>query len=175
MEILDDLPFIEIAYIRKSHGYRGHLRLDIDDNWLEDLKEQSFVFLEIDGYKVPFEIEELDDRKDVLVKLKTIDNPEELKKYPNKRLYLPTRDVKHGQVKLNKKNELSDLIGMHIHDLELGDLGPIVRVDQYPQQEMAILMNETGDEILIPLHPKLIEHIDQDQRVIKMDLPEGLV
>ncbi len=175
MEILDDLPFVEIGHIRKSHGYRGHARVYVDDIWLEDFVEQKFVFLEIDGYKVPFAIEEINDKKDLIIKLATIDSSENLVRYSQKKLFLLERDIIHAKGNLTEAEEKSDLIGMHIIDKVLGDLGPISRIDEYPQQEMAILHKQDGTEVLIPLHEQLITSIDQKERKIYMDLPEGLV
>jgi len=64
-------------------------------------------------------------------------------------------------------------VGLHIEDITHGDLGPIVRIDAYPQQEMAIIIKD-GTEILIPLHEQLMKSIDLDKKVVLMDLPEGL-
>ena len=139
MEILDDLPFIEIGHIRRSHGYKGHMRVFVDEIWQEDLYAQRFIFLEIDGYKVPFEITEISDHKDLVIKLSTIESSEELRQYSQKKLYLLEKDIVHGKAKLSQTGEKSLLIGMHIYDETLGDLGPIIRIDEYPQQKMAIL------------------------------------
>ena len=85
------------------------------------------------------------------------------------------RDIAHAKSALDKSDEKSELIGMHIHDDTLGDLGPIIRIDEYPQQEMAILEKEDGTEVLIPLHEQMISSISQEEGKIFMDLPEGLV
>lgn len=175
MEILDDLPFVEIGHIRKSHGYKGHMRVFVDDVWQEDFYAQRFVFLEIDGYKVPFEITEVSDHKDLVIKLDTIESSEELRPYNQKKLYLLEKDIVHGKAKLSQADEKSQLIGMHIYDETLGDLGPIIRIDEYPQQEMAILQKEDGTEVLIPLHEQMITSISKEDGMVYMDLPEGLV
>ena len=175
MEILDDLPFVEIGHIRRSHGYKGHARVYVDEIWEEDFLAQRFVFLEIDGYKVPFDIEEIKNQKDLILKLSTIDSSEALSKYSQKKLYVLERNIAHAKSALDKSDEKSELIGMHIHDDTLGDLGPIIRIDEYPQQEMAILEKEDGTEVLIPLHEQMISSISQEEGKIFMDLPEGLV
>jgi len=175
METLDDEKYIEIGYIRKGHGYKGHARFIIFDDWLQDFMDQSFVFLQIDGYKVPFYIEERHNNKDLIVKLEHIDSVEALKKYHRYPLYLLEKDIKHASQQLENQTHLSSLIAKHIHDLTLGDLGPIIRIDEYPQQEMAVIKSKDNKEVLIPLHPQLIVEIDEEGGIIKMDLPEGLV
>lgn len=175
MEILNDLDFTEIGQIRKSHGYKGHLKIFAEEHWLEDLAQQAFIFLEIDGYKVPFEIEEVELEKDLMLKLARIDSPEELTPYRQKKIYLLTRDIKIAKSIVENQQEVSKLIGMHIHDATLGDLGPIIRIDEYPQQEMAIIKSSEGREILIPLHEQLITSVSAEEEKIYMDLPEGLI
>jgi len=174
MQILDDLPFTEIGYIRKSHGYKGHMRMHIEDQWLDDFLSQAFLFLEIDGYKVPYEIEEINDQKDLIIKLWSIENPEELKTYRDRRVFLLTSDLTKAEQAGADSQNLSRFISYHIHDLSLGDLGAIVRVDSYPQQEMAILQIDDKD-VLIPLHEDLITSVNDTDQILHMDLPEGLV
>jgi 16S rRNA processing protein RimM len=43
-----------------------------------------------------------------------------------------------------------------------------------PQQEIAVVVYQ-NKEVLIPLNEKLIVSIDEDKKVILMDLPEGLL
>ncbi len=175
MTSLDDEPFVEVGYIRKGHGYKGHARVVIFDDWVADFNKQAFIFLQIDGYKVPYYIEERQSGKDLIVKLEHIDSVEALKKYHRYPLYLLEKDIQYGAQQLESKTQLSSLISKHIHDATLGDLGPIIRIDEYPQQEMAILKRKDGAEILIPLHPELISGIDEEKGIVRMDLPEGLI
>ena len=175
MTSLDDEPFIEVGYIRKGHGYKGHARVVIFDDWVKDFSKQDFVFLQIDGYKVPYYIEERQSAKDIIIKLEHIDSVEALKKYHRYPLFLLEKDIQHGTEQLENQSQRSSLISMHIQDATLGDLGPIIRIDEYPQQEMAIIKGKDDAEVLIPLHPQLISEIDEEKGILKMDLPEGLI
>ena len=172
---LDDQPFVEVGYIRKGHGYKGHARVAIFDDWVEDFNKQEFVFLQIDGYKVPFYIEERQHTKELIIKLEHINSVEALKKYHRTPLFLLEQDIQHATQQLESQSQLSSLISKHILDATLGDLGPIIRIDEYPQQEMAIIKGKDGNEVLIPLHPQLITEIDEEKGIVRMDLPEGLV
>ncbi len=56
----------------------------------------------------------------------------------------------------------------------VGDLGPIIRIEEYPQQEIAVcIFNEK--EVMIPLNPDFIESIDDVQKSILVSLPDGLI
>lgn len=167
--------FVEIGYIRKGHGYKGHARVVVFEQWEDDLKEQNFVFIEIDGYKVPFAIEERQVYKDLVLKFEQINSVEALKQYHKRPIYLLKKDIQHAQDFMLKKTNVSQLIGLHIHDKTLGDIGEIIRIDEYPQQEMAVILSAAKKEVLIPLHDSLIIDTQYDIGVINMDLPEGLV
>ena len=164
--------FTEIGLIRRSHGYKGHAKLSIADSYIEDLKKQEFVFIEIDGYKVPFRIEELNDEKDLIIKLKGCESSEAISKYQLLTLHLLTRDI--SLVEEHPLTRPHALVDMHIHDINEGNIGQIIRVDEYPQQLMAIILIDQK-EVMIPLHKTLIKEISHDDQIIKMDLPEGLI
>jgi len=151
--MLDLEEFVEIGYIRKGHGYKGHARIVIFEEWLKDLQEQDFIFVEIDGYKVPFYIEERSDQKGPIIKLEHIDSSEELTMYVKRQLFLLKKDIRHAAEIIESKGQKAELVGYQIHDKMLGNIGVILRIDEYPQQEMGVIEGPNNQEILIPLHP----------------------
>lgn len=165
--------FTEIGLIRRSHGYKGHAKLSIIEGFIEDLKRQEFIFVEIDGYKVPFRIEELSDERDVIIKLKGCDSSEDMGKYQLLSLHLLSSDITIVDEQPLTKPHI--LINMIIHDINNGIVGEIIRVEEYPQQLMAIVLDQDDQELLIPLHESLIKEISHETKMIKMDLPEGLI
>ena len=70
--------------------------------------------------------------------------------------------------------EYEHLIGFLILDQTIGEVGPIDEVLEMPQQEMAFLKFK-GREVLIPLNEELIVSVDEKNRTVLMDLPEGLL
>ncbi len=166
--------YTTVGIIRRSHGYKGHGKITIDDSYLEDFKKQKFVFIEIDGYKVPFRIEEISEDRDIIIKLAGCDSSEEMSRYQLNALYLLSEDVEvDDNEPLSQPNKL---ISMVIIDQSVGVvIGNIIRVDDYPQQKMAIILDENGKEVLIPLHDSLIDSISIEEQTIYMNLPEGLL
>jgi 16S rRNA processing protein RimM len=61
-----------------------------------------------------------------------------------------------------------------ISDEGSGLIFKVIRVEEYPQQLMAIVMHD-NKEILLPLTDQLITSIDRTKRVIEMTIPEGLL
>ncbi len=52
-------------------------------------------------------------------------------------------------------------------------VGVIDRVEEYPQQLMAVVRHPEKGELLIPLHEELIHSVEADK--IIMNLPDGLI
>jgi 16S rRNA processing protein RimM len=64
--------------------------------------------------------------------------------------------------------------GFMIVDESLGELGVVKAIEEFPQQEMAIIMYHEN-EVLIPLNEFIIVNIDENKKVIQVNLPEGLL
>ena len=165
--------FINIGVIRRSHGYKGHAKVSIDDVYLDDLKRQKFIFLEIDGYKVPFKIEEFKDERDQILKFKGCSSSEDISKYQLHSLFLLKEDITVDEKTSDYMS--SQLVGYELHDINMGNIGRVVRIDEYPQQLMAIVQDSNKVESMIPLHEKLIIETSEELKIITMDLPDGLV
>ena len=89
--MLHQQDFVEIGFIRKAHGHQGAAKIAIEDLFHDDLSSQNFIFMEIQGYKVPFRIENLSYTHDLIIKLARISSPEELGKYHLAKLPSPSR------------------------------------------------------------------------------------
>ena len=167
--------FVEIGVIRKAHGFKGHIKTFIEDRYLLDLTDQNFVFLEIDGYKVPFEIESLTDKKNLILKLKYIDSVESVIPHRQRPFFLLKNDVVHAKSYVDNLSHLKHYEKMEIWDTQLGFIGIIDRIEEYPQQLMAFIVREAKPDLLIPLNDVWINKTDHKANRIEMDLPDGLI
>ena len=59
-------------------------------------------------------------------------------------------------------------------DEKMGEIGPITRVDDY-SGNIVLTVNFKGEEILIPFNEELVVEMDEKSRMIKLNLPEGLL
>jgi 16S rRNA processing protein RimM len=81
---------------------------------------------------------------------------------------------KKGKKKSADSFSAHELMDYRIVDTTFGDLGPIIRVEDFPQQEIAICIVKEK-EIMIPLNAEFIDSIDDEQKLVSVTLPEGLV
>lgn len=162
--------YTQIGQLKKPFGVKGFLKVDIEGQYLAVFSELEVLFIPEHGSPVPFFVETIKEDKGLLLKLEDVDSPEMAKKLSN----LP---VLANSDHLPKKGDLTldaTLIGFELHDEEMGGIGTIIAIEEYPQQLMAIV-EKAEEEFLIPLHEKLILGIDPEAQVILMDLPKGLL
>jgi len=65
-------------------------------------------------------------------------------------------------------------VGFEVHTEEFY-IGTIISIEEYPQQMMAFIRLAEGEEIMVPLSPAFIVDIDVEQRIVDMNLPDGMV
>ena len=173
--ILDPDRLVEVGQLRKSHGIDGALRATIEVAFRDYVWDAECLFLDIDGDLVPFGIEYIKGEEDApIFKFVRVDNPEEAALYTGIRLFLEKTNLPEGfDASVKSELQYGFLVGFTLFDDDLGLIGPILEVEEYPQQEMAVV-NYRENEWLIPLHSDLILSMDHERRQLVMDLPDGL-
>ena len=66
------------------------------------------------------------------------------------------------------------LEGLRVDDCQLGDLGTIIEIFTTPAHDILVVRGPRG-EVLIPVVDAFILKIDEEAKVMHVDLPEGLV
>jgi len=167
--------FVSIGFTKKPHGTRGELKIQIEDEYLEDFLRSDVVFLEITGKTIPFFMENMRSEKPLIVKFEDTDTREDAQFLAGKTVFLRQQDLS-APAPTDEDDEvaLEDLVGFHIVDLTYGDIGEIEEIAELPEQLMAILTYQNR-EVLIPLVDDLIEEIHLSKKTVTMDLPEGLL
>ncbi len=165
--------FFLIGKTLKSHGTAGYMRLMIEDRFKVYLKPGSFVFLDLDGSRVPFRIADVDEGQHFVMLLEDINGKQESDTLTGKELWVPMEQIKprHQKSLRNIKEQWEDY---RIHDNATGIDYPILRTEEYPQQLMAVI-DILGRDVLVPLNDQLITEVDKEQKIIIMEIPEGLL
>lgn len=164
---LNDLAII--GFVRKTHGYKGHIKIQIDVPEAGEIETEQ-LFLLIDGKPVPFFIEEISGTTDLwLVKLEDIDADEKASELVNAKVLVFKTELPELESTVN-----TDFTGFKIIDNQLGELGLITEQIERPLQDL-LLMRFNGEDHYLPLDEDLIENIDDKDRIIYMNLPDGLL
>lgn len=165
--------FVRVGICGKTHGAEGEIKFRIDPGREEACLASAFLFIDVDGSKVPFAIDGMRRTRDLLVHFADVTDNSLASKFVGRVVYLPSDEVEETAPEIPSDLEFYELIGMTI--FSSGEVvGRIEDVREFPQQEMAVV-NYHGSEILIPLHSTLILAIDEAQKRIEMTLPSGLL
>jgi 16S rRNA processing protein RimM len=165
--------FFLLGKTLKSHGTAGFLRLMIDDRLKGYVKPGLFVFFDLNGSRVPFQVKAVEDAQHFVMLLEGINGKQESDTLTGKEIWIPMEQVKARHLK-SPRNIDEKWDDYMIHDEKSNISFRILRTEEYPQQLMAVIeINE--QELLVPLHEQLILNIDREEKIIRMEIPEGLL
>lgn len=161
--------FVYYGKFLKPHGTKGEIGLEGDSIVLGD--ECDFVACDIDGILVPFffETRRTKNSDTLIVKIERMNSAEEVRYLTNREAYIPKEWTEESEAL-----SWSFFRGFIAVDENLGELGEITDVDESTINTLFVIDND-GDEILVPAQEEFIMGIDQKNREIIFNLPEGLV
>jgi len=169
--------YIQIGYTKKTQGVGGILKMHIELPYEATAHEADHFYLDINGRYLPYFIEGLELGDDALIKFEEVDSKEKATSLTSKGIYMLEKDlvlVDENAISANSNLEYASLKGYTLHDEAVGEVGEIVEILEFPQQEMASIIYKEK-EILIPINEGLISEILQAEKKIIMSLPEGLL
>jgi 16S rRNA processing protein RimM len=155
----------EIGYFSKTHGIKGHLILksEIDFN-IENL---TALFVDASGGKAPYFISEISEVKnDLRILLEEIDTVEKARSLVGKKVLI------NSDLVIEEESE--DLRGYELIEKKFGSLGKITGVTDNGAQILVSIIYK-GKEVILPLVEELIESLDEKERKIVYNAPEGLI
>lgn len=163
---------IEIGDFNKPHGINGEISATFFCD-SENVSGFSCLISDIDGIYVPFFIENsrIKNSQTLLLKLEGINNEEEAKLLSNHEIFILKKEYP-----ADNDGEISAdyFIGYTITDKNEGTIGIIADIDDATENALFIVQNHER-EIFIPIADEFIYDIDYDNKIIKMNLPEGIV
>lgn len=162
----------KIGIFNKPHGIHGELQFTFSDD-IFDRVDCEYVICSFDGIFVPFFIKEYRFRSDssALMTLEGIDTAEQARMFTNVEVYFP---VKYVDTTEEKELSWNFFIGFRMEDINHGFLGEVTDVDTTTVNTLFVIAQE-DEELLVPAQEEFIIGIDQEQKLITVDLPEGLL
>ncbi len=162
--------YLVIGFLRRPHGVNGEIIMDIHTDFPDRIKSGRKVLI---GEKhQPHTLDTVRERNDgLLISLRGVDTPEEAGKFRNQWVYVKASEVPplpEGQV------YKYELVGLDVIDDNGNALGKLAEILETGANDVYVVKNEEGKEILLPAIPPVILNIDMNQRVMKVHLLEGL-
>lgn len=162
-----------IGKIVRLHSFKGEVYAKLDVDNPSQYLEMGSVLLDINNKLVPFFIlnAQFGSKGMLRLKFEDIDSEDLAKTLLKKDLYQPLSF-------LPEKEEgdfyFHEIIGYKVNDKTVGDIGEVSEVLEYPGNEL-LKIEDGPREILIPIQDAFIVEVDKKHKVIRVDLPEGLI
>lgn len=160
------MEFTDIGYLSKTHGIKGQLILRADkDFYFEDLK---VAFIESSTGLAPHFVKKISPNNvGFIIELEEIDTVEKAKLLIGKKIFVDAELVELVE-------EDSNWVGFELSDKNFGDIGKVFEVNDNGFQILLSIMHK-NKEIILPLVNDFIEKIDETDRKIYYNAPEGLI
>ena len=165
--------YFEVGQIVNTNGLKGLLKINPFTDDITRFERLKTIFIEHKKELLEFEIESVRyQKKQVLLKLKGIDTIEEAEKYRED--YLKINRNKEEKLPENTYY-IVDLIGLDIYTENGELLGKLDDVFSTGSNDVYVVKNSEGKQILLPAISDVIKNIDLEQKKIVVNLIEGLL
>ena len=156
-----------IGQVLKSNGRDGELLVSFSGIAPEDIDLEEPVFIEFDGLPVPFYFEAFSQRGNsrALVRLTGVHSLTDADELAGAVLY--AEDDLY-------EDEEEDLTGWTVLDADGTKVGTVSAHEDIPGNPC--IWVETGHgECLLPLREELVLDVDETEKTLRMEIPEGLL
>lgn len=162
-----------LGKLLKTHGIDGSYIMALNNIRSENLPDIQSVFIEIDGLLVPFFTSSIKDMgvSSILIKFDDIDSKAKAKEFVGCNIYIPADKVTFSYDSYTVSN---DLVGYEIHDRKLGKIGRITDILDIRDNPL-FKVGAGKNEHMIPANKDFIKEINQKNKVIITDIPDGLL
>lgn len=162
--------YLSVGFLRRPHGVRGEVIMDLHTDFPERMKKGRKVFVGEDHK--PMTLTNVRPHgSGLLVKFDGVDTPEDAGLYRNQWMYVRTKDVPlpEGQ---HYKHEL---LGLKVVDEQDNSLGELVEILETGANDVYIVRDDAGKEILLPNIPSVILDLNIGARTMRVHLLDGLL
>jgi len=161
----------EAGTIRKPHGVKGEILVDVIRPYERSLKPGMTIL--VGRQRLPMTLTSLrNHNQGLLIKVEQINNPEEAGIFRLQPFFIPAAQ----REKLSEEEYYSDeILGMKVSDVEGKDLGTVTEVIETGANDVYVVLDENGREILLPAIPQVIQELDKNNRTMRVHLLPGLI
>ncbi len=165
--------YFEIGQIVNTSGLKGILKIKPFTDDIKKFSNLKTIYIKTKKGLTEFKIEQVRYVKNmVMLKLAGIDTVEEAEKYRN--LYIKV--LRDQEEELEEGSYyVVDILGCKVNTDANQELGKIVDVFQTGSNDVYVVKDEQGKQILLPAIKQVIKNVDIKNKIITVHLLEGLV
>ena len=165
--------YLEIGQIVNTFGIKGMVKVKpftYDNNRFDRLEK---VYIKNKEKLKEYQIEEVKYHKDmILIKFRGIENPEQANLLRNSYLMIDREEEKPLE---EGTYYIVDMIGMDVYTDEGEKLGNIEDIFNTGSNDIYVVKNELGKQILLPAISDVVKNIDMENKKMVVHLISGLI
>ena len=164
--------FFYLGTLTKPFGLKGGLCAFFDTDNPENYAELPAVFLDLDGEKIPYNIEEIIYRgsNQFIIRFAGV-GANEARDFVGVELYLPLNQLPKLP---GNRFYFHEVIGFTVADEQKGEIGTCREFLEVSNNPIMVVAHD-DKEILIPASQQFVTGIDRDNRILHIQAPEGLI
>ncbi len=165
--------YLEIGQIVNTFGIKGMVKVKPFTDNIERFDELEKVYIENKKGKKEYEIEEVKYHKNmVLIKFKGIENPEDANLLRESYLLVDRANEKPLE---EGTYYIVDMIGLDVYTDENELLGKLEDIFNTGSNDIYVVKNELGKQILLPAIDDVLKEIDMENKKVIVHLIPGLI
>ncbi|MCD7921606.1 MAG: ribosome maturation factor RimM [Clostridiales bacterium] len=162
----------QVGIITSPHGIAGEVKVFPTTDDIRRFRELKHVILDTGREEMNLEVSQARFSKQmVILKFREFQNINEVERFRGKSLYV----TRENAVKLEKDEYfIADMIGMNVVATDGENLGILKDVLQTGANDVYIVEEPDGTELLLPAIHDCVRDVDMNRRVITVFLMPGL-
>lgn len=165
--------YLEIGQIVNKFGIKGMVKVKPFTENVSRFDKLDKIYIERKNCKKEYEIEEVKYHKNmVLIKFKGINTPEEANLLRESYLIVNREDEEPLE---EGTYYIVDMIGLEVYTEEGELLGKLEDIFNTGSNDIYVVKNELGKQLLLPAISEVIKQIDMENKKIIVHLISGLV
>jgi 16S rRNA processing protein RimM len=162
--------YLTVGFIRRPHGVQGEMVMDLHTDFPERMKSGRKLLVG-EGHQPLTLVSVRPHQAGLLVRFKGIETPEQAGQFRNQWVYIKASEVPRLP---EGKIYQHELLGFQVVDENEQLLGDLVEILETGANNVYVVRNASGGEILLPVIPPVILETDPARRIIRVHLLEGL-
>ena len=162
--------YLTVGFLRRPHGVQGEIIMDLHTDFPDRMRRGRKLL--VGENHQPMTLTSVRPHQNgLLVKFKGIETPEAACAFRNHWVYIQTTEappLPDGQVYQH------ELFGFQVLDEDGNLLGELTEILETGANDVYVVRDESGREILLPAIPSVILDLDPGRRLMRVHLLEGL-
>lgn len=163
--------YLVVGFVRRPHGLKGEMIMDVHTDFPERLKTGMTVFVG-DQYQPTVIASRRPHAKGLLIRFRGAKTPDDAGLYRNTWVYVPAADrpeLPEGEYYHHQ------LLGLNVITDEGRELGAVADIIETGANDVYVVRNADGKEILLPAIPPVILDVNLADRKMRVHLLDGLI